>query len=150
MARQKRQKKSTATNQAKTFEDATKTHPPPVKLDQDELRVFHALVASKEWDTWSDNDLLIAADIAKIQVEMDQLKTQYRAEGHKIVQPNGNEAVNPTFVVWEKLAAKRLQLTRALGLSASQRGQTSSDQKGRNKQQVQKKHKLASVSPLLK
>ena len=138
MARQHRKRKVTADEKAKTYQDAMKRHDSPINLDARELKAFDALIDSREYSTWLDSDLNIAAKLAKVTVEMDKLWDDYQG---------GEEEA---FGKWTKLVTPFQRMHNMLGISASQRAiKDKGAQLPRNQKQAAAKRKIASVENLL-
>ena len=149
MAKQERTRKSLAQNKAKSYRAATETIQPWDKLDQAELRVFNALIASRETETWSDADIEVVTRLARITVEMDALWEQYKTEGPVIENNRGTPVENPVLRAHNSITQIYKMLRSSLGLTASQRGISGHKQAKRNQQDQKAKRKLASVDNLI-
>jgi len=139
MARQERQKKSTAANRVKTFSDVSTAAISPVKLTKIEDAVFQSVIVSRERDTWSAHDLRQAAKLAKLEVQSEVEWDLLMKETTIITNERGTQIENPRNRVYNTLLNGINQISSKLGLTASQRGVAGNKQAGRNDQQTQAK-----------
>ena len=149
MSKQERTRKSAPQNKVKSFSSAPENIKPSADLDSAELARFQALIGSRESDTWVPADIELATHLAKLEVERDQMRDAYRAEGPKLIDHNGKQVVNPLFTIYNALLTQSTRLRRDLGLSASQRGVSGSKQKKRNLQDSNAKSSLSNLSSLI-
>lgn len=149
MAKQERTRKSLPQNKAKSYQDMTETIEPWVELDEQELRVFNAVIDSRERETWSDSDIELATKLARFSVEADRLWALYKEEGPTILNQRGTLVENPVLRAHTSMINTAKSLRATLGISASQRGISGHKQAKRNQQDRKAKRKLASVDSLL-
>ena len=134
MAKQQRTRKSAPQNKAKSFQDALVTIDPWSDLDEEESRVFQAIINSREKDTWVDIDVERATKLARVSVQMDREWDMLQEEGTQVLSDKGWPATNPRIGTYSQMAGIYQKMHTALGLSASQRGIAGHKQAGRNQQ----------------
>jgi len=146
MARQERTKKSTVTNSVKTMESARLINEPPFPLSETETNYFKSIVTAREHETWSDNDKLIAANLAKTYSAIDQLWSDINNEGFVVENQRGTPVANPKVSALNSMTSAMQSLNKTLGLSASQRGLSGAKQGSRNLAEQQARQIIDKVS----
>ena len=146
MARQERSKKNTVSNAVKTMEAATKYAEPPIPLKDAELNYFKFIVVAREHETWSDNDRLIAANLAKTYAAIDQLWADINVEGYVVENQRGTPVANPKVSALNSMTGAMQSLNRTLGLSASQRGLAGAKQATRNMAEQQARKVIEKIA----
>ena len=146
MARQERTKKSTVANSVKTMESARLVAEPPFPLSETETNYFRGIVTAREHETWSDNDRVIGANLAKTYSAIDQLWTDINAEGFVVENQRGTPVANPKLSALNSMTSAMQSLNKTLGLSASQRGLSGAKQGSRNLAEQQARQIIDKVS----
>jgi len=146
MARQERSKKSTVANTVKTMESVTKIFEPPFPLRETEANYFQWIVVAREHETWSDNDKLIAANLAKTYGAIDELWADINKEGYVVENQRGTPVANPKVAALNSMTGAMQSLNKTLGLSASQRGLSGAKQGSRNLAEQQAREVIQKVS----
>jgi len=146
MARQERTKKSTVANSVKTMESARLVAEPPFPLSETETNYFRGIVTAREHETWSDNDRVIGANLAKTYSAIDQLWTDINAEGFVVENQRGTPVANPKVNALNSMTSAMQSLNKTLGLSASQRGLSGAKQGSRNLAEQQARQIIDKVS----
>lgn len=146
MAQQQRSKKSTVSNAVKTMDSAAKCVAPPFELGENENNYFKFIVIAREHETWSDNDLLIAANLAKTYSAIDQLWGDIQSEGYVVENQRGTPVANPKVSALNSMTSAMQSLNKTLGLSASQRGLSGAKQATRNSAEQQARKVIQKVS----
>ena len=146
MARQERTKKSTVANSVKTMEAAAKIPESPIVLAEAESGYFKFIVTAREHETWSDNDLLIAANLSKTYAAIDELWRDINTEGYVVENQRGTPVANPKVSALNSMTSAMQSLNKTLGLSASQRGLSGAKQAVRNTAEQQARKVLAKVA----
>jgi len=146
MARQERSKKSTTANSIKTLESAAKIPESPIVLAEAESEYFKFIVTAREHETWSDNDLLIAANLSKTYAAIDELWRDINTEGYVVENQRGTPVANPKVSALNSMTSAMQSLNKTLGLSASQRGLSGAKQAVRNTAEQQARKVLAKVA----
>lgn len=132
MAKQERSKKSTVTNTLKTFQSANKLPQPHRELSEREMTHFNRIVKSREVETWSEHDVLIATHMALTYGAIDDQWDDLKINGWKVFSERGTPVKNPASDQLNQLASSVRAFSAVLGLSASQRGLSGSKQTTRN------------------
>jgi phage terminase small subunit len=134
MATQLRSKKSTVSNQVRTYASVAATLPDPATiLDEAEAIKFEAIIRSRETDTWSEHDIGLATSLAQVEVQFQLAMAELKQTGFTILNPRGTPIGNPVATTLSQLGSSMRALTATLGLAASQRGLSNESQRGRNR-----------------
>lgn len=83
---------------------------------------WEAIVKSRARDEWSENDLIVAAQLARTQYEIEATADLLESEGAVIVNFRGTQIMNPRQSVMEQLARRQLALMRSLRMSGASTG----------------------------
>ena len=122
-------KKRTDSHQfaVETLAAAGQTILPPTicNLPDEALPYWHAIIASKHPELWSANDLMIAANLAQVTLDIEQLRRtgQSRLDGNK---------VSAFHRVLSDLVAQQMSLSRTLQIHSRAVNGESGKQVGRN------------------
>jgi hypothetical protein len=119
---------------------------PTAELSPREMVFFDLIVNSRETATWSGNDRMIATQLAKTHRRIEELNVAIDEEGFTQVNDRGTQISNPKFAALTQLQAQVQSATRTLGLSASQRALTGTNQKGRNEADARAREVVARAS----
>ena len=149
MAKGERTHKDSPANRAKSFISVTKEVEPTFTLDADELERFNGVIASRERDSWTPNDVYVATTMAQLEIEAVQLREIYLREGQTMIDHNGKPIINPSFTAFNTIIGQLDKFRRTLGLSASQRGISGHKQAKRNQQDHKAAEKISSLSSLI-
>jgi len=136
VARQERSKKSTVSNSIATFQSANEMPKAPVELSADEGKFFEMIVRSREVTTWSDWDLMLAANMAMVQVQYAEAMANIKRDGRTLINDRGTPITNPETGALNQLSSSLRAFTAQLGLAASQRGISGDKQASRNQAEV--------------
>lgn len=77
---------------------------------------WKGVVDSRARDEWNDSNLVIAAQLARCQFDIEEQQKLLYSEGHVIVNERGTPIANPRHTVLEKLRASQLALMRSLAM----------------------------------
>ena len=151
MATALRSKKSTITNQIKTMAAVATQLESPIYLTEREQFYFDITVRSRETDTWSEIDLVTAANLAQELALIEVIRADLATEGLAITNDRGTPISNPKNNALTSHVSAMQSLQRMLGLSASQKGMATGSQRQRNhaEMQARKVVKRASTDSLL-
>ena len=129
-----------AKTKSKNLQGALSKHTSPLELTRQETVVFDRIIASREYDTWLDTDLEVAAKLAQISTHMSFLWDEYMNTGEQA-----------PFDRYNKLFTPYQRMHNMLGISASQRPSIGRkvDQMPRNQKQAAAKRRAASVTSLI-
>jgi len=97
---------------------------PPAHCPLTEAAKVHwaGVINSRARDEWTECDLVIAAQLAQVQADIQQEDSKLRNEGRCIVTHSGSLVANPRASILERLASRQLSYMRALrmgGIPAS-------------------------------
>ncbi len=123
-----RSKKSTIAEQIKTAQAISRDVFPVRELNVEENGYFTRLVQSREVESWSSHDLALATQLAVIMRQSDQADEEIQKHGFVLTDGRKNPAVGAKH----SCVSSIVQLTRLLGLSASQKGFGTQQQRQRN------------------
>ena len=100
---------------------------PPRKMKARERIAFDRIVNERERALWSPQHLLIAANMAVMQVQMEDAQDVLAKEGMTTFGGTGGLKAHPLIQVTATLSGNITQAMRLLGLSASQKGMSVKD-----------------------
>ena len=139
VAERKRVQKNTIQGKVETMKSVAQHLQSPIKLDPGELKYFNIIISDREVASWTPNHLLIAANIAITLVQLDDANIEIAENGFMVRNPRGTQIPNPALAAKTSLVASILQMSRHLGLSASQNGLAGPKQASRNAADTQAK-----------
>jgi hypothetical protein len=96
---------------------------------------WEIIIRSRARAEWSENDLIIAAQLARTQLEIENAARELETEGSVIENARGTPVMNPRQSVIEQLARRQFALMRALQM-------TGAAGSGSRKEDLQKSRKL--------
>lgn len=146
MATKKRQAKNTIAGQVDTMRLVTTKLVPHTKLDDDELIYFNRIVKCRETASWNDLHLDFAANLAIAMVQHDEANLDIAQRGLMVRNERGTMVMNPAIAAKSSISATILQLSKALGLTASQNGLASPDQAKRNQADAQARDSIEKIA----
>lgn len=133
MAQRKRIQKNTIEGQIATTKKILEGVMPAYPLDELQSHYFDRVVKSRETESWDENHILLATNLAVTYAQVDLANADIAERGLMTKSDRGTPVVNPAITAKSSLMATVLQLNKALGLSASQLGVAGKDQDSRNK-----------------
>jgi phage terminase small subunit len=122
----------TVTSQVERFRSLKNELKPPIDLNDAELGYFKMIVPAREACSWTEHDLLIAANLAITLVQLDKANLEIAKGGLMVTNNRGTPVCNPAITAKLSLMTTVLAVNRHLGLSASQRGLSDAEQRVRN------------------
>jgi hypothetical protein len=94
--------------------------PPTHVRMPDEAKPFWSdIMASRAREEWAKNDLVVAAQLARCQLDIEREAVLLESEGSVIENQRGTPVMNPRHAVMEQLARREMALMRALGMNAA-------------------------------
>ena len=133
MAQRKRVQKNTIAGQIETTKKILEGVEAAYPLDELQQHYFDRVVKSRETESWDENHILLATNLAVTYAQVDMANADIAERGLMTKSDRGTPVVNPAITAKSSLMATVLQLNKALGLSASQLGVSGKDQDSRNK-----------------
>jgi len=133
MAERKRTQKNTIAGQIATTKALMAGVEPAYFLDELQKNYFGRVVRSRETESWDENHILLATNLAVTYAQVDEANNEINSKGLMVLSEKGWPVTNPAISAKQSLMSTILQLNKALGLSASQIGVAGKDQESRNK-----------------
>lgn len=133
----KRTRADSASSAVKAMIDAAKGEiepPAHVTLRERDLPFWAGIVRARARDEWSDADLVVAAQLAKCQSDIEVEQTALDGETTVVTNERGTACVNPRVSVLEQYARREMALMRTLRMGGRVAGD-SRDEAGRRKVQ---------------
>lgn len=114
-------------NPSNTVDSVVKAHvaaalpdieaPKHVRLREQDAPFWMNIIRSRAREEWCDTDLVIGAQLARCQADIEIESERLDSEGSVIENNRGTPVMNPRHAVLEQLARRELALMRALGLA---------------------------------
>ena len=124
----RRPRKNTIGETVKTYQDAQKDLPEPIRpLSEAAQAFFQMIVISRESSTWSPYDLASATMLAEVEAQIVDTMQVLQREGRTVEGARGL-AQSPEIKNLSTLNGNARSLATQLGLSAAQRALTSGSQ----------------------
>ena len=92
--------------------------PDHVKLRKGDLVFWSAIVRARAYDTWTDVDLVKAANLARCQADIEKISAEISKEGDTVVNERGTIVVNAKHALLETLTRREIALSRAIHVHA--------------------------------
>jgi hypothetical protein len=114
--------------------------PDSVKLSEKHFPFWKAIISSRARNEWTDATLIVAAQLARTQYEIEFESEALEKEGSVVENQRGTPIMNPRQTVMEQLCRREMALMRTLGISGSGANGDKRDlQKARQMQQQAEK-----------
>jgi len=145
----KRMAKTTADGAVRTMLTAAMPVPEVpshVKLREGDVPFWDVIVRAKSRDEWSGPDIVVAAQLARCQHDIEVESKLLDSEGSVIENNRGTPVMNPRHTVLEQLARREMALMRSLRLAGVALGEQRDIDKARKiqKQADQAREELES------
>lgn len=88
--------------------------PEHVRLRDRDEPFWDGIIRSRARDEWTDSDLVVAAQLARCQADIEDESGVLEGEGSVVVNARGTQIVNPRVTVLEQLARREMALMRTL------------------------------------
>ncbi len=92
--------------------------PPYVNLRAGDRPHWDGIIRARPRDTWTETDLVSAANLARARADVERLQQEIDAEGDVLVNERGTPVMNPKHSLLEVLSRRSLALSRALHVHA--------------------------------
>jgi hypothetical protein len=133
VARTKRNSSNSIAGAIDTMRNVTAALPPPTQqLTAAEMQAYNRVLKSRELSTWSEHDVALATQMAQMVVLCEEYTTLIKTSGPTVTNANGTPVANPLLSARDSTFRSITQITKLLGLSASQKGFGGQDQAKRN------------------
>lgn len=116
--------------------------PAHVRLRDKDKPFWSSIMSSRAREEWSKNDLIVAAQLARCQADIETESEIVDIEGSVVENARGTQIMNPRHSVLEQMARRELALMRALAMTSSTAG--------KNKEDLEKARKIERTSALIR
>lgn len=127
----KRKPANTAESAVRAAIAAAKGLPQPpahVRLRDADKPFWDGVVCARARDEWSEADLVVAAQLARCQRDIEVESETLDGEGTVVVNDRGTQVCNPRVSVLEQLARREMALMRTLRMGGRISGDSRDDQ----------------------
>jgi hypothetical protein len=149
----KKNRADSATSAVKAMVDASKDLiqvPAHVTLREGDHPFWTGVLCARARDEWTDTDLVVAAQLARCQRDIESQQVWLDEEGAVIPNDRGTMVMNPRVSVMEQLARREMALMRTLQMGGRVAGDARDKAPGRKiEQQSRKLRKELEEDPLL-
>jgi hypothetical protein len=88
-----------------------------IRLRPDDYDFWHGIVRARARSEWTDSDLVVAAQLARCQSDIEKESILMDQEGTVVVNDKGTSVVNPRVSVLEQFARREMALMRTLRMA---------------------------------
>ena len=140
-------KADTAAGSVAAFQAAAVDIQPPaqVRLRERDWPFWYAIVRARAKDSWTDIDLVHAANLARTQADIEKVQIELDEEGFTLVNERGTVVANPKHSILETLSRRAVALSRSLQVHAHATQGDSHQQVKKNKTQAKARESLQAV-----
>lgn len=94
---------------------------PPVecKLEKRDLVYWNAIVRARSREEWNENELQVAAQLARTRRQIQDNEDLLEEEGPVLVNDRGTQIANPRFSIIEQLTRRQMALMRSVQCTAT-------------------------------
>jgi hypothetical protein len=96
--------------------------PAHVRLDKRHIPFWDGIIRARARSEWIETDLVVAAQLARTQYDIEKEAETLEAEGSVIENNRGTPVMNPRHAVLEQLARREMALMRALRITGAAAG----------------------------
>jgi P27 family predicted phage terminase small subunit len=115
------------------FSKLQKSDPRPTQpLSDAELVAYTRIVRSREAGSFSEHDVQLATQLAQMVVLCEDYTDRIKTSGPTVTNAHGTLVANPLLSARDSTFRSITQITKLLGLSASQKGMSGAPQAKRN------------------
>ncbi len=117
MTAQRKPKSDSVSAAVKAMVDVAKGPPelpPHVRLRDGDRAFWDGIIASRARDEWTPADLVVAAQLARCQADIERESASLDAESSVIENARGTPVCNPRMTILEQLARREMALMRSL------------------------------------
>jgi hypothetical protein len=108
--------------------------PKHVRLREKDMPFCEDILRSRAREEWTASDLVVAAQLARCQSDIETESEALEAEGSVIENGRGTPVMNPRHSVLEQLARREMAMMRSLQMVGSARGPREDLEKSRKLQ----------------
>lgn len=96
--------------------------PAHVRLRDGDRPFWEGVVRARTRDEWTRSDLVVAAQLARCQHDIESESLALESEGSVLENARGTQVVNPRCMVLEQLARREMALMRTLRMGGTAAG----------------------------
>lgn len=108
--------------------------PDHVNLNKCDLPFFEAILRARARDEWDEVSVVLAAQLARCQRNIEEEAAKLEAEGSVIENARGTPVMNPRHSVLEQLSRREMAVMRSLRLTGTASGDVRDLEKNRKLQ----------------
>ena len=140
-------KTDTAAGSVAAFQGAASDIQPPSQttLRDRDWPFWYAIVRARAKESWTDIDLVHAANLARTQADIEKVQIELDEEGFTLVNERGTVVANPKHSILETLSRRAVALSRSLQVHAHATQGDSHQQVKKNKTQAKARESLQAV-----
>jgi hypothetical protein len=97
--------------------------PSHVQLREQDLPFWDGVLRARARDEWIEADLVVAAQLARCQADIEVEQQFLYAEGSLLENARGTQVMNPRVTVLEQLSRREMALMRTLRMGGIARGE---------------------------
>lgn len=101
--------------------------PAHVTLRASDMPFWDGIVRARAYDEWTETELVVAAQLARCQNDIEQESQALQDEKSTIKNERGTQVVNPRVSVLEQLARREMALMRTLRMGGRVSGDARDD-----------------------
>ena len=105
--------------------------PAHVALREGDRAFWDGIIRARARDEWTECDLVICAQLARVQADIEAQSAALDAEDMVITNDRGTKVVNARVAVLQQLAQREMALMRSLRMGGRASGEASVDAKRR-------------------
>jgi hypothetical protein len=98
--------------------------PEHVVLREGDQPFWDGVLRARARDEWNENDLVVAAQLARCQADIEHEQGLLNAEGSVVENARGTQIMNPRVTVMEQLSRREMALMRTLRMGGRISGDT--------------------------
>lgn len=98
--------------------------PAHVRLRDGDEPFWHGVIAARARDEWTECDLVVAAQLARCQRDMEDQSKLLEIEDMTVLNQRGTVVVNARVTVMQQLAQREMALMRTLRMGGEPAGKT--------------------------
>lgn len=134
MAQAKRPQTTSLAGTVAMYAALQKSDPRPTQqLSDAEMAAYTRIIRSREAGSFSEHDVQMATQLAQMFALCEDYTDRIKSSGPVVINANGTPVANPLLSARDSTFRSITQLTKLLGLSASQKGMSGAPQEKRNK-----------------
>jgi hypothetical protein len=89
-----------------------------VHIREGDMLFWSSIVRARTRDSWTDNDLVMAANLARCLADIERLQQEIDVEGDIILNAKDTQVINPKHNLLETLSRRAVALSRTLQVHA--------------------------------